>query len=162
MNKFLKRTILAGLICVLALPMFCMAEDLPEDVVLIINKEVPVKEIKLDLVKEVFLGKYTKWQDEDGSKVKVVLATLKDGEINDSFMKAYVKKTAPQFGNFWKKIVFSGKGKMPKSLKTEKEMIEYVAEEKGCVGYMSKAEYEKLSADIGDKVSVLKVIVPKE
>ncbi|MBN2064617.1 MAG: hypothetical protein JW745_07420, partial [Sedimentisphaerales bacterium] len=41
-----------------------------------------------------------------------------------------------QFINSWKKLVFSGKSKMPKDFATEKEMVEYIAKTSGAIGYV--------------------------
>jgi hypothetical protein len=35
-------------------------------------------------------------------------------------------------------MVFSGKGKKPKSFKTSKELLDYVANTEGAVGYIDK------------------------
>ncbi len=89
-------------------------------------------------MKAIFLGKKTKW----ANKGKVVPSTLKKGAVNKSFLKKYVKKSPAQFKTYWKKQVFTGKGKAPKSFKTEKALIAYVAKTKGAVGYVSKKAAE--------------------
>ncbi len=52
-------------------------------------------------------------------------------------MSEYVKKSASSFKSFWKKLVFTGRGKMPKSVADDKAMVAYVASKPGAIGYVS-------------------------
>ena len=106
----------------------------PGDIVIVCNKSVPLKEINKSEVLEIFLGKTTTIGTQ---KVKIELATLREGPVHESFVKNYIKKTISQFKNFWKKRVFSGKAKMPKSFKTEKELVKYVSQTRGAIGYIA-------------------------
>ena len=55
----------------------------------------------------------------------------------EAFVKAYVGKTPSGLRNHYKKLVFTGKGSMPKSFEDEAGLIAYVAQTKGAVGYVS-------------------------
>jgi len=50
-----------------------------------------------------------------------------------------VKRTPEQYRRFWKKEEITGKGRRPVSFKVEKDMIEYVANTSGAIGYVSAA-----------------------
>ncbi len=105
------------------------------DVVIIANKAVASDSISGDALKMIYTGKTVTWE----SGGKVVLATLKKGETHEVFLKAHVKKTPQQFSAYWKKLVFTGKGKQPKSFKTEDELIAFVAKTDGAIGYLSES-----------------------
>ena len=133
----MKKAILVLLIfnfCLVFLQAESKAEQVnPEEIVLVCHKDVPLSTVSKAEVLEIFLGKTTSLGEK---KVKIKLATLKDGPVHISFVRYYIKKTVSQFKNFWKKQVFSGKAKMPKSFNTEKELIEYVSQKEGAIGYV--------------------------
>ena len=86
-------------------------------------------------VQLVFLGKKTKW--ENGDKIYVV--TLKNGALHEAFLKAYVNKTPARFSSYWKIAIVTGTGIPPKTFASEQELMGYVADKKGAVGYISSS-----------------------
>ncbi len=104
------------------------------DVLVITNKAVSEKGLSKEDLKGVFLGKKKKWKD----KSKIHFVTLKDPDVHQTFLKAYVKKSEKQYANYWRKMVFTGKGKIPKSFETTEELMEYVANTPGAIGYIDK------------------------
>jgi ABC-type phosphate transport system substrate-binding protein len=110
------------------------------EVVIIANEKVPEKVFSKKDIKDIFLGNKSKFKDDK----KIVLATLKDGETHKVFLKDYVSKTTSQYSTYWKKLVFTGKGKQPEKFKTEKELVDFVNKTEGAIGYISsKTEAEK-------------------
>ena len=93
----------------------------------------PVDSIDDGDIKKIFLGKTKSWPD--GNPVEFVV--LDSGDVHKSFLKTYVKKSASQFKTFWKKQVFTGKGKNPKSFGSESELAAYVTGKTGTIGYIS-------------------------
>jgi hypothetical protein len=71
----------------------------------------------------------------DGSRVEPVL--LKSGEVHDTFVRQYTGKTAAGLENYYRSLVFTGKGAMPKMFKTDAEMVAYVKKTMGAIGYVS-------------------------
>jgi ABC-type phosphate transport system substrate-binding protein len=104
-----------------------------QDVVLIASPDVPVDSLSASDIENIFLGKKTTW--DNGSKI--VFYTLKDGSAHESFLKNYVSKSASQFKTFWKKQVFTGKGKMPKSFGNDQEMANAITGTGSAIGYVS-------------------------
>ena len=86
-------------------------------------------------LKKILLGKEKKW--EDGTPI--VLVMLEGGDTHDAFVKKFAGKSAKQFTNYWRKMVFSGQGKMPQSFDTEDELAAFVAANPGSIGYIAKA-----------------------
>ncbi len=119
-----------------------------KNVTVITHPSVSDKSISKSDLKKIYLGTKIKW----GNKKKIHFVTLKSGDGHKSLLKAYINKTPSQFKNYWKKRVFTGKGKMPKSFKSDKEMIAYVAKTPGAIGYISTA-----SAADAKKVNNLKI-----
>ena len=117
------------------------------DVVLIVNESVAIDSIKKKDAKKVFLGKSKKFSD--GSKVVIVIQ--KKGDTHKEFVKAVVGKSSSQYKTYWKKLVFTGKGKQPKTVKSDADVLAYVARTKGAMGYIAGG-----SSTDGAKVVALK------
>ena len=81
----------------------------------------------------IFLGKKATW--ENGNKITFV--TLKDGDTHKTFLRTYIRKTPEQFNYYWKRMLFTGKGVIPKSFESDQEVIEFVSRNKNTVGYLS-------------------------
>jgi ABC-type phosphate transport system substrate-binding protein len=101
----------------------------------IANSSMPASSISADELKDVFL--MTKTALRDGSHVEPVL--LKGGATHASFIKEYLRKTESGLETYYRSLVFSGKGSMPKALATDAEVEAYVAKTKGAIGYVSSA-----------------------
>ena len=84
-------------------------------------------------IKKIFLGSKNTW---DGEQV-INFVVMKDNTVHEEFVKKYTQKTESQFKRYWRKQVFTGKGISPKSFRTEAEVVQYVANTDGAIGYIS-------------------------
>lgn len=114
------------------------------DVQVVVNKKVGVDAVDANTLRDIFLGKKTTL----GNGEAIAFVILKEGDTHVTFLKTYIGKTNSQFNRYWKKQVFTGKGKMPKSFSSESSLVEYVVGNAGTIGYVSK----------GTDVSSVKVI----
>jgi hypothetical protein len=103
------------------------------DVKVIANSGVSASSVSADELKGVFLA--TKTSLGDGSHVQPVLG--KGGPVHDAFVKEYLGKTDAALQTYYRSLVFTGKGSMPKALGTDAEVVAYVAKTKGAIGYVS-------------------------
>ncbi|OQX22504.1 MAG: hypothetical protein BWK80_30295 [Desulfobacteraceae bacterium IS3] len=111
----------------------CIPDAVATDVLIICNKNVPDASLSKDDIRNIFLGMKTEWSNGK----KIVFVTLEDSDINESFMKDYLSKTPFQFTAYWRKQVFTGKGKPPKNFPDEAALSAFVANTDGAVGYVS-------------------------
>ncbi len=117
--------------------------------VVIAHAENKAEKFSKDEIKKIFLGKRTKWDDDR----KIIFVTLSTGPIHKEFLKTYVGKTPAQYNKYWKKQIFTGKGKPPKSFKTEKQLLDYVSKTKGALGYISR----KTLSNKSNKIQIIKI-----
>jgi len=103
------------------------------DLKVIANTSVKTSEVSADELKGVFLA--TKTSLADGSHVEPVL--LKSGATHEAFLKAYLGKTDAALETYYRSLVFTGKGSMPKMLASDADVVEFVAKTKGAIGYIS-------------------------
>jgi ABC-type phosphate transport system substrate-binding protein len=103
------------------------------DIKVIANSSVKASEISSEELKRVFLVKMSSL--DDGSHVEPVLG--KGGATHETFLKQYIGKTDAALGTYYRSLVFTGKGSMPKTLGSDAEVAAYVAKTKGAIGYVS-------------------------
>jgi len=102
------------------------------DIKVIANSSVGASSVSTDELKGVFLA--TKSSLSDGSHVEPVL--LKSGAVHEAFLKEYVGKSDTALETYYRSLVFTGKGSMPKALATDAEVVAYVEKTKGAIGYV--------------------------
>ena len=113
--------------------LFFTAKGVWAEVLIITNKSVGEKALSSKDIKNIFLGNTQKWQD----LTTIYFVILDDDNIHPDFLKSYINKTPSQFKAYWRNRVFSGKGEFPKELKTSSEIVDYVANTKGAIGYIN-------------------------
>ena len=117
------------------------------EIVFIVNKGVSADKLEKEALRDIFLGNTSVWPDGK----KVVFATSSDPSTHKLFVQPYTRKTESQFQAWWKRKLFTGTGKVPPRVKTDQEMIDFVAATEGGMGYVSS------SAALGDSVKILTV-----
>ena len=98
----------------------------------IAHSSVQVSHISSEELKGVFLA--TKTSLADGHVVPVL---LRGGVVHAAFVKKHTGKTTTALENYYRSLVFTGKGAMPKMLGSDAEMVAYVKLTRGAIGYVS-------------------------
>lgn len=124
----------------------CVLYAQDSGVIVIANNDVAQEDVSAKDLESIFLGKKKSW----AGGARLTPFTLSSGNTHESFLKAYVKKSASQYSTFWKQAIFTGQGIPPKSAGSEEEIVKMVSETPGAVGYIS-------SATAHDGVKVLSV-----
>lgn len=123
------RVMVTTLVAAILLPVLCLAGD----VVVIGNPSVPTSVLSQYDVKNIYLGNKGTW--DDGSEL--IFVVQKDSPVHEFFLKRYIQKSPPEFSNYWRKQIFTGKGFAPQSKTSDQEVIDYVSQTKGAIGYVS-------------------------
>jgi len=105
------------------------------DVKIIANPGLADASVSSEDLKGVFLA--TKTSLANGSHVEPVL--LKSGATHEAFLKQFLGKSDSALETYYRSLVFTGKGSMPKTVASDAEMVSYVAKTKGAIGYVSGA-----------------------
>jgi len=121
------------------------------EALVVANSSLPGDSLSQQDIRAIFLGKKSGVAGQN-----VVIVTLDGGDVHKDFLKSEVGKTPSQFSSHWKKIVFTGKGKMPKSFKTEEELLAFISNTKGGIGYVGAGASTDSRIKDG-RVKVLKV-----
>jgi TonB family protein len=109
------------------------------DFKLIANSSVKADSITGEELKKVFLEE--KNSLSDGSHVEPVFE--KQGPVHEAFRQAYLGRSDDDLQAYYRALVFTGRGSMPKELGSDAEVVAYVSKNRGAIGYVSaKASLE--------------------
>jgi TonB family protein len=132
---------------VAVLVIFAPVRVIAADIKVIANGSVKADAISANEVKSVFLEENNSLRD--GTHVEPVLE--KDGPVHEAFLHEYLGGTGGDLQNYYRALVFSGRGSMPKQLGSDAEVVAYVARTKGAIGYVS-------AETIGEDVKTLTIV----
>lgn len=104
------------------------------DVQIIANSSVSAASVSTSELKGIFLGTSATLA---GTHVDPVFE--KGGATHEAFLKDYLGKSDAALQTYYRSLVFTGKGSMPKMLASDAEVVAYVAKTKGAIGYVSSA-----------------------
>jgi len=63
----------------------------------------------------------------------------KDGPVHKAFLQEYLSISGDDLQAYYRTLVFTGRGAMPKVLGSDAEVVAYVARTRGALGYVSGA-----------------------
>jgi ABC-type phosphate transport system substrate-binding protein len=87
-----------------------------------------------DRITEIFLGKARRWPD--GAATKPV--DLPEGSaVRNEFYAALLGKSDMEMKKYWATTIFTGAGIPPKSLVSEGEVVQFVKDNPGAIGYVN-------------------------
>ena len=117
----------------LILLLFCSV-SLASGPVVIVNKNVNCDNLDCKTLRNIFLGKERFW--EGGGQV--FPAALENGPVHKKFLDLYILKTPLQFTTHWKRMAFTGNPLAINLFKTERQLMEYVSQQEGAIGYVGE------------------------
>ena len=100
---------------------------------IIVNTENPTSSLTRDQISNLFLKKAKRW--DNGVQAQPVDLPSKSA-TRDSFSRAIHRRSSMAIKNFWTKSIFSGKSSPPPELATDAEVVAYVEENAGAIGYV--------------------------
>ena len=121
-----------ALLVVAAVMMFGPVHALAGNVRIIANRSVRAEAISASEIKSIFLEERNSLHD--GTHVEAVLS--RGGPAHEAFLRDYLGKNDDALQNYYRALVFTGKGSMPKGLHSDAEVMAYVAKTRGAIGYV--------------------------
>jgi TonB family protein len=109
-------------------------DSLADNVKVIANLSVKADEISSTQLKRVFLEEGISLAD--GTHVEPVLE--KGGPVHAAFL-LYLGISEEDLRTYYRTLVFTGKGSMPRELGSDAEVVAYVARTRGAIGYVSSS-----------------------
>ena len=103
------------------------------DVVIVVNPKNPVANMTPEQVAQYFLGKSTTFTPVDQPE---------NSPIRAEFYKKVADKEPSQVKAIWSKLVFTGKGTLPKEYGSSAEVKKAVASDLNAIGYIEKSSVD--------------------
>lgn len=126
-----------------ALPQIAFAE-----LVVIANKDLPITSLNRDEIYRIYMGK-TKFLSNG---VKVVAVDQRSGTASrEKFYEDVIQKSESEVKAYWSRIIFTGQGYPPIQESGDKAVLDVVANNPNCMGYID-------SASLNNSVKVLYTI----
>lgn len=120
-------------LAVAGLTILLSAHALAGNLRIIANPSVKAEAISASEIKSVFLEERSSLRD--GTHVEPVLS--RGGPAHAVFLRDYLGQNDDALYNYYRSLVFTGKGSMPKILPSDAAVVAYVAKTRGAIGYVS-------------------------
>jgi TonB family protein len=104
-----------------------------QNVKVIANPSLQADSISARELKSVFLEETSSLRG--GTHVEPVLA--RGGPAHEAFLRRYLGRSDADLQTYYRTLVFTGRGFMPKTLASDAEVAAYVARTRGAIGYIS-------------------------
>jgi ABC-type phosphate transport system substrate-binding protein len=100
----------------------------------IVNASNSTTSISQSDIADYFLKKKTKWSS--GATVLPIDQVTKSS-TRAGFCKELMKKSVSQVQAYWQQAVFAGKGTPPRELNSDEDVVNFVKNNPGAIGYVS-------------------------
>lgn len=127
MKQTIRSLAMIALLSIITIPAFA-------ELVIVINPQNDTKSMTPSQVAQYFLGgsvQFTPLEQANGSPIRL------------EFYKKVLEKEPPQVQAIWARIVFTGKGKPPKELKSSEEIKKAIRENVNAIGYIEKTAVDE-------------------
>ena len=123
MKNYTKSFLLSATLIFTALPAF-------SEVVVVINPKNAAAQMSNEQIAQFFLGRSTTFTPIDQSD---------SSSIRAEFYKKLADKELSQVKSIWSKLVFTGKGTLPKELSSSADVKKAIAADVNAIGYIEKS-----------------------
>jgi hypothetical protein len=128
--------ILVGAVAVITAPR-TSAADSPDDIIVFVNNSVPVDQLNIDDVKNLFLKRKLRW----GTGGKVIPINAKSGTgLRSDFLKRACNMTLKQEESYWNDARIRKGVSMPAEFSAIQKAVFKI---KGAIGYLYRSDYKK-------------------
>lgn len=134
------------LLLMIVIVTWSVAASAEDRAVVIVHPDVADETLSEDDLRGIFWGDKTRWGNGD----RIAMALPARSPMRDAFLRVYIGRTDAQFRNHWRRIVFTGRGQMPREIQDEAVLLTYVATTPGAVSFIASSalEYDKKSVRI--------------
>ncbi len=102
------------------------------EVIVVAHASTRLREIQAEDLRAIFLGETRALPN--GQKVSPVF--LSSGATHEAFLKTYIGKSDGAFRAGWMRLVFTGRGTLPRNFDSESALLDYLAVTPGAIGYV--------------------------
>jgi ABC-type phosphate transport system substrate-binding protein len=133
--------------CVLLLAKAGFAQGVDRSLRVVVSKDNKLTSLTSDDLNRIFLGKKTLW--DSGTRI-VPAMPEEESPAGETFLNGTLKKSVTQFRAYWKRLLFSGGGTVPKVFRSNEQLIDFVARQPGAIAVVE-------ASAVNDRVRVLDI-----
>ncbi|MDH5387566.1 MAG: hypothetical protein OEY06_03845 [Gammaproteobacteria bacterium] len=108
------RTFIAALLLIMC------SSTVGAEIVVVASLDSPISKMSQREVTNIFMAKTNR--NSEGKRVTAI--ELSDSDCKTEFYKVITGKTISQLKSYWSKLIFTGKGKPPRSFDENKSLVE--------------------------------------
>ncbi len=127
----MKKILMFGVALVLLAGGIVSSSSAAEAEIVLVGHERIEDPLTQEEIQQIFLGKKTRWKDN----TTIIFVIFNQEEVYKTFLRQYVQKTYSQYLNYWKKQVFTGKGRMPRMFNDPQELMAFLANTEGAISF---------------------------
>ncbi len=109
-------------------------------VVVIVNQANTVDSFSLRQIIDIYMGKNLYFPD---GSLAVRLDQAPDSDIRSKFYRALLGKSVAQVNAYWARLLFTGRGTPPLSLKSTNDVLDTVRHNVNAIGYIDESLLDK-------------------
>jgi ABC-type phosphate transport system substrate-binding protein len=106
------------------------------EVVVVVSENSPITRLSDNEIADAFLGKLTRLP---GGTSVVPLDQSEGRAAREAFYMKFTGKSPAQLKAFWSKIIFTGRGRPPRMLANDAEVIRALQANPGAIGYVERS-----------------------
>lgn len=123
------------------------AQGVDRSLRVVVSKDNKLASLTTDDLNRIFLGKKTLW--ESGTRI-VPAMPEEESTAGEAFLTVTLKKSVSQFRAYWKRLLFSGGGTVPKVFRNSGQLVDFVARQPGAIAVVE-------AGAVDDRVRVLEI-----
>lgn len=123
------------------------AQGVDRSLRVVVSKENKIDSLSTDDLNRIFLGKKTLW--DSGTRI-IPAMPEEESPAGELFLSGTLKRSVSQFRAYWKRLLFSGGGTVPKVFRNSSQILDFVARQPGAIAVIE-------AAAVDDRVRVLEI-----
>lgn len=128
---------LGSIFCLLILFLSIMnvsAQPQTQPFLIIVNSKNTISSVDRKFLSDVFLKKVTRWNNDEGIRP---VDLLPKSPVRQKFSDVILKRSVSEVKNYWQQRIFAGYDVPPAELQLDSEVIKFVSNNTGAIGYVS-------------------------
>jgi ABC-type phosphate transport system substrate-binding protein len=125
-------------VALLALSAGLAAPLLAEEVVVVVSATSTISELSESEIADIYLGRLGRL----GKTVVTPLDQPEGSAARNEFYREFTGKSPAQVKALWSKLIFTGRGRPPRTLANDREVLQALRDNPDAIGYMRRSSVD--------------------
>jgi ABC-type phosphate transport system substrate-binding protein len=109
-----------------------------EEVVVVVSSRSTISELTEAEIADIFLGRLGRL----GKTVVTPLDQAEGSQARNEFYREFTGKSPAQVKALWSKLIFTGRGRPPRALASDREVLQALRDNHGAIGYVRRSSVD--------------------